>query len=129
MQNPFTTTFSKTPENTYISTEQTAEILENFHYDLPSESVFKITGVRGSGKTVLLGKVEAELESEENKRNGWLVFRLSPARDMLGQLAALLAKQGFIKEKILSRSLNISANVLGTGGEIGISSSKQNDFF
>ena len=52
MQNPFTTTFSKTPEYTYIHTEKTEEILENFVYENPSESVYKITGVRGSGKTV-----------------------------------------------------------------------------
>ena len=38
MQNPFTTTFSKTPEYTYIHTEKTEEILENFIYDNPSES-------------------------------------------------------------------------------------------
>lgn len=31
MQNPFTTAFSKTPENTYIHTDKTDEILENFH--------------------------------------------------------------------------------------------------
>ena len=42
MQNPFTTTFSKTPEYTYIHTEKTEEILENFIYDNPSESVYKI---------------------------------------------------------------------------------------
>ena len=33
MQNPFTTTFSKTPEYTYIHTEKTEEILENFVYE------------------------------------------------------------------------------------------------
>lgn len=43
MQNPFTTTFSKAPEMTYIVTGQTNEILENFQYDRPSESVYKIT--------------------------------------------------------------------------------------
>ena len=58
MQNPFTTTFSKTPKNTYIHTDQTDEILENFVYEHPSESVYKVTGVRGSGKTVILAKVE-----------------------------------------------------------------------
>ena len=34
MQNPFTTTFSKTPEYTYIATEQIDEILENFRSQL-----------------------------------------------------------------------------------------------
>ena len=32
MQNPFTTTFSKAPEYTYISTQKTDEILDNFSY-------------------------------------------------------------------------------------------------
>lgn len=58
--NPFTTAFSKTPENTYIHIDKTDEILENFSYGNPSESVYKITGVRGSGKTVILAKVEEE---------------------------------------------------------------------
>ena len=67
MQNPFTTTFSKVPENTYIHTEKTDEILENFLYDNPSELVYKITGVRGSGKTVILAKVEEELSVLEGE--------------------------------------------------------------
>ena len=129
MQNPFTTTFSKAPEYTYITTNQTDEILENFSYESPSESVYKITGVRGSGKTVILAKVEEELRSEANKEQGWLVFDLSPARDMLGQLAAMLHKEGFGKSDTKNRSVNISATVLGTGGGIGYASEQENEFF
>ena len=62
MQNPFTTTFSKVPKYTYIHTEKTEEVLENFIYDRPSESVYKVTGVRRSGKTVILAKIEEELK-------------------------------------------------------------------
>lgn len=54
MQNPFTTTFSKAPEYTYIATNKIDEILESFSYQNPFESVYKITGVRGSGKTFIL---------------------------------------------------------------------------
>ena len=43
MQNPFTTTFSKAPEYTYINTIKTDGILGNFSYENPSESVYKIT--------------------------------------------------------------------------------------
>ena len=65
MQNPFTTTFSKTPGNTHsIHTEKTEEILENFIYDNPSESVYKITGVRGSGKTVILAKGGGRIKNQ-----------------------------------------------------------------
>lgn len=127
MQNPFTTTFSKIPSSTYITTEQTTGIIENFSYENPSESVYKITGVRGSGKTVLLAKVEEEFSCSERKKDGWLVYRLTPARDMIRQLASLLYKEPFIKDRYKSRSLSISANILGTGGGIGISGQKQDD--
>ena len=106
MQNPFTTTFSKIPDNTYIPTEQEQEIIENFSFDRPLESVYKITGVRGSGKTVLLAKVEKEFMSDENKEKGWLVYRLSPSRDMLMQLASCMDKEGIIKRKKGSKSDN-----------------------
>ena len=86
MQNPFTTTFSKIPDYTYIPTSQVNEILENFSYAKPSESLYKITGVRGSGKTVLLAKVEKELKTEQGK--DWLIYRISPNRAMIEQLAA-----------------------------------------
>ena len=129
MQNPFTTTFSKQPDNTYISTEQEREIIDNFSYDSPSESVFKITGIRGSGKTVLLGKVESEFLSDQAKESGWIVYRLSPERDMLQQMTSFLYKESFVKEKKKGRSINLSANVMGTGGGIGISSTDRDEFF
>ncbi|MCR5621502.1 MAG: hypothetical protein K6G18_06565 [Treponema sp.] len=129
MQNPFTTTFSKNPENSYVYTEQTNVILENFMYESPSESVYKVTGVRGSGKTVILAKVEEELRGEDNVRSGWLVFDVSPARDMLAQIAAMLAKAGFGRKPAKGKSLSVSASVLGTGGGIGLSSDRDDAFF
>lgn len=129
MQNPFTTTFSKAPEYTYITTHKTDEILENFSYESPSESVYKITGVRGSGKTVILAKVEEELRSEWNKEKGWIVLDLNPTRDMLGQIAAMLHKEGFGKSDTKNRSVSVSATVLGTGGGIGYASEKEDVFF
>ena len=129
MQNPFTTTFSKNPDYSYIFTEQISEILENFSYENPSESVYKITGARGSGKTVILAKLEEEFRSEENKSNGWLVFDLNPNRDMLTQFAAMLVKEGFGKSASKSKTLNLSANILGNGAGIAVSSEKENRFF
>ena len=129
MQNPFTTTFSKTPEYTYIATEKTEEILENFSYENPSESVYKITGVRGSGKTVILGKVEEALKSADNREAGWLVFDINPTRDILGQIAAMLDKEGFGGEAKKNTSISISATVMGTGGGFGYSTEKDRTFF
>ena len=56
MQNSFTTIFSKISD-AYITTEQLNEILDDFSYERPSNSVYKITGVRGTGKTVILAEV------------------------------------------------------------------------
>ena len=129
MQNPFTTTFSKTPEYTYIRTEQTAEILENFQYEHPSESVYKITGVRGSGKTVILSKVKEELRKNNEIFKDWLVFDINPSRDILQQLAALLSKAGFGSNDKEITGVNLSATVLDSGGSIGYSSQKNKQFF
>lgn len=129
MQNPFTTTFSKMPEYTYIPTEQSEEILENFSYEFPSESVYKITGVRGSGKTVVLARIEEELKTEEKATEGWRVCDLTPTRDMLGQLAAILYRENLGVERKTGRSISLSASALGIGGGIGLSEEKEDKFF
>lgn len=129
MQNPFTTTFSKIPDDSYISVEQLGEIIQNFSYESPSESVYKITGVRGSGKTVLLAKVVSELKSDAFSDRGWLVCNLSPARDMLQQFGAFLRKQNLGKERKQSKSINISASVMGTGGGIGLASAEKDEIY
>ncbi len=129
MQNPFSTTFSKLPEYTYITTGEPADIVENFSYDHPSEAVYKITGIRGSGKTVILGHVQERMKSKEFADQGWLVYTLNPARDMLRQLAAYLYSERFIKESVKSKSLNLSASILGTGGGIGYSREEDERYF
>lgn len=128
MQNPFTTTFSKAPEYTYIHTEKTEEILENFIYDKPSESVYKITGVKGSGKTVILAKIEEKLRNNSQYAD-WLVMDINPNRDILGQIAARLVKDGFGGTARKTTGVNVTATVLGTGGELGYTAEKNDDFF
>ena len=128
MQIPFTTTFSKIP-STYIKTNQSIDIIDNFNYDDPSESVYKITGFRGSGKTVLLAKIEEEFNGKEREKEGWVVCSLTVNRDMLMQLAALLNKKGLLKERTKGKGASVSANVLGTGATVGASVSKGDDIF
>lgn len=129
MQNPFSTTFSKYPEYTYISTIEPTEIVENFSYDSPTESVYKITGIRGSGKTVILASVQDRMKGQEYADNGWIVYTLNPARDMLNQFAAYLHNEKFIKEGSKSKSINVSASVLGTGGGIGYSKEADDRYY
>lgn len=128
MQNPFTTTFSKTPEYTYIATEQTEEIMANFSYDKPSESVYKITGVRGSGKTVILAKIESELRSDEYN-SSWMVFDINPTRSLLEQIAAMLQKHGFAEKHDKLSAVSVSANVMNVGGSLGFTKNSNQDFY
>ena len=124
MQNPFVTTYSKIPDNSYIHTDQINDIIDNFRYEYPSEAVYKITGVRGSGKTVLLAKIEEELESIDNN---WLICRISPARNMLQQLYAELSEDLTSTRSTGKRrlqSISLSASVLGTGGGVGLTASE-----
>ena len=129
MQNPFTTTFSKTPEYTYIHTEKTEEILENFVYENPSEYVYEITGARGSGKTVILAKVEEELKNNENRYINWLVFDVNPTRDILEQIAAMLVKAGFDSEEKKTTGINISPTEMDSGDGIEYTMEKNKNFF
>lgn len=129
MQNPFSTTFSRLPEYTYITTGEPADIIENFSYDRPSEAVYKITGIRGSGKTVILAYVQEKMQSQRFQDAGWLVYTLNPTRDMLQQLSAYLYKEKYIKDSIKSSSIGLTASVLGNGGGITYSREKDDKYF
>ena len=129
MQNPFTTTFSRLPEDTYITTTAPQMIIENFSYDTPSEAIYKITGIRGSGKTVIMSNVQETMKSPDYAKKGWLVYTLNPSRDMLSQFAAYLYSEDFIKKSVKSKSININASVFGTGGGIGYAKTEDDKYF
>lgn len=61
MRNPFSTTFGLVPENYIQRLEENERILNDFTSETPSNYVFLITGVRGSGKTVMLTNISNEL--------------------------------------------------------------------
>jgi len=128
-QNPFSTTFSKKPKQTFIERTELNEIIDNLSFDDPSESVYKITGVRGSGKTVSLSIIEEEYRSEFNEDQGWLVYGLNPTRNMLQQLASALNGEKFINSSSKSKSVSFSVSALGTGFGGGYSATKQDSLF
>ena len=116
MQNPFTTTFSKKPIDTYVNIDAIEKIIENFQYDFPSKSVYKITGVRGSGKTVLLLEIVRRLKAVDNN---FIFASLTTSRDMLLQLLNILQYEFNPKKEKISRSFSFSTSILGSGASIG----------
>ncbi len=106
--NPFTLSFGKKPA-TYISRPmQTEMILDQFRMTTPTNQVFMITGVRGSGKTVMLANIVSTLSEEKE----WVIIEMSPERDLLKGLAARLYNSGMQKYYIDAK---IDLSFLGMG--------------
>lgn len=64
MQNPFTLTFGKRPMELVERPVQTNEIIEAFTADPINQQMFIITGVRGSGKTVMMTEISHRLRKK-----------------------------------------------------------------
>lgn len=112
MDNPFTLTFGKEPLNRIDRTRQKEEIIDGFLGDHPTNQVCMITGVRGSGKTVLM----TEIGKHFKDNSGWIVIDLTPERDLLHSFAAELYNYQGLTQIFRHAKLNLS--FLGIGVEI-----------
>lgn len=86
MQNPFTLSFGKNPLESVERPVQTREILEAFTAEPINQQMYLITGVRGSGKTVMMTQISQQLSARED----WVVIELNSSSDLLlGMLSKL----------------------------------------
>ncbi|MCI6004639.1 MAG: ATP-binding protein [Blautia sp.] len=72
-----------------------------------------ITGVRGSGKTVMMTNIAGEMR--RNKE--WIVLELNPTRDLLQSLAAKIYSLPEMHDRFLKAKLDFSAFGLGVSVE------------
>ena len=108
-KNPFTLAFGKEP-TTYISRfSQTNNIIETFDSDNPTHQVYMITGVRGSGKTVLLTHIAKEMMQKKD----WITEELNTNGDLLHSLAAKLYAEPELYPLFIEAKFNLSAFGLG----------------
>ena len=112
MANPFTISFGRQPLQFISRPVETNEIIDTFEQDPPSNQVFMLTGVRGSGKTVMM----TEIAKAFSRREDWIVVELSPERDMLTALAAKLCSRPELFALFVEAKLNFS--LLGFGVEV-----------
>lgn len=113
MNNPFTLSFGKKPLQYISRIAQTNEVIQNFEAEIPPNQIYMITGVRGSGKTVMMTSIAAEMKKREN----WIVVELNPMRDLLKSLAAKLYSIPQMYERFLKAKLDFSAFGLGVSIE------------
>ena len=86
MHNPFTLSFGKKPVQYISRIAQTNQIIDNFNAESSPNQIYMLTGVRGSGKTVMMSNIADAMREEGN----WIVIELNPMRDLLQSLAAKL---------------------------------------
>lgn len=104
MANPFTLTFGKNPLESVERPVQNNEILDAFTSETINQQMFIITGVRGSGKTVMMSNICQEL----GKRPDWIVLELNPATDLLQSILSKLYSNHLVSKLIKSFKIDLS---------------------
>jgi hypothetical protein len=94
----------------YINNGIAEEIIANFKSEDSAKYVYKITGLRGSGKSVEYSKVLQTLEKEKN----WLVYPLAAEGNGVATLISYLSQEDFISDKKVATSLSANASAEGS---------------
>ena len=115
VENPFTLTFGQKPTEFISRKEQIEKIIHTFDMEQPSNKVFMIAGVRGSGKTVSL----AEIADHYACNDQWIILRLSADTDLIAGAVAEITRN----VKLHNLDLGINLNL----GFAEISLTKDND--
>lgn len=106
-KNPYTISFGKIPAKMISRDVIVDSILEALDGD--DEQAFKITGIRGTGKTVTLTAIENRLRSDDD----WIVTGVRPDSDIIREVIAnLYAEVPFISE-FVDANINLSAFGIG----------------
>ncbi len=112
--NLYTPSFGKSPAQHITRVVELNTIKETFNNTPPNQQAYIITGVRGSGKTVLMTDISKELAKDDS----WIVVELNPERDLLIALASKLGNMSSLSKIFKSAKINVS--ILGVGVEIEI---------
>lgn len=102
--NPFNLTFGKEPSQMISRFLQSNEIISTFNDEVPSQQIYMITGVRGSGKTVFMNSIAKELRNNDE----WIVVELNSSGDMMQELAAKLYNTKGLSKIFNTSGINLS---------------------
>ena len=108
-RNPYAISFGRIP-NQFIGRDLLIdEIVETLNSDLAGEQAFKLTGIRGTGKTVTLTAIAKELRNSDD----WIVVNLKPDGNITGDLVANLYSEVPFLTSFVDTSLNLSSFGIG----------------
>lgn len=103
-KNPYTLLFGKEPKQFISRRYETTMVIENFSDEEPSEQMYVVTGVRGSGKTVFMTEVAGIFKKDKD----WVVIELSSETDILESLASKLSSDNNLAQIFKSAKINLS---------------------
>ena len=109
MNSAFTLTFGQQPQNYIDRALDSNRIYDDFNLDFPLSHVYIISGVRGSGKTVLLTDVSNRFKDNSD----WVVVDVNPNREILSQIAAQIYDNTKVKHLFLKASFSFSFHGFG----------------
>ena len=116
--NPYTLQFSYIPPQFIERRVMTADIVDNFTRQLPTYRGMFITGVRGSGKTVMMGDIRNKIAGIKDKKGNkaWVTVDLNAETNLIDSLARGLYRIPELKTLFLEAKLDFS--FLGIGVKI-----------
>ena len=108
-RNPYAISFGRIPTQ-YISRSLIIDdIIDALNSDVVEEQAFKLTGIRGTGKTVTLTTIEKKIREEDD----WIVVDLKSNSDITVDLVANLYTNISFISKFVDVNLNLSAFGIG----------------
>ncbi|MBQ6462700.1 MAG: hypothetical protein IJJ59_05215 [Pseudobutyrivibrio sp.] len=108
-RSPYSISFGRIP-NQYISRSLMIEdIIDILNADPVEEQAFKITGIRGTGKTVTLTAIEKELRED----NQWIIVDVKSNSEISKELVASLYGEVPFLTSFIDTNLNLSAFGIG----------------
>lgn len=106
--NPFSLMYGRIPSSFIERTVEFKTLISTFKSDNPSTFAYTITGVRGTGKTVLLRAVAKELE----EKDGFIVVDLNAQDEMISSFGQKLYYEGRKANFFLDFSLTIDLKLI-----------------
>ena len=108
-ENPFNLMHGRMPSESFVNRSYIVDnILSVFDDDTPALMTYAITGVRGSGKTVLL----RDIVNKISLKNNWVTIDLNLGSNLVNSLANKLLHSGKQYKLFLDWKLTISASLI-----------------
>ena len=103
-KNPYSLAFGTEPAEIIPRLAQSSEIIQEFTDESPSQTIYMVTGIRGSGKTVFMTTIAEHFRTLDD----WIVVDLNPERDLLENLASKLSSRNELARIFQTAKINLS---------------------